>query len=136
MMIFRLLAGTLAKKTGEAKIILTGCVCLIGANLIIAHANTAMPIIAAGILTGIGIGITTPVLNSLVFKIAKPERKGVANSNYLLINDIGMGFGASFWGLTSQYAGYTVTYTLSAVCVFISGFTHAVFLVPKIKKLT
>ena len=133
MIIVRLLAGRVTRKTGEITMIWAGCVLLTASSLLIAFAHSTGPIIAAGILTGAGMGIVTPILNSLVFKFAEPRRKGVANSNYLLANDMGMGLGASFWGTTSQYSGYTVTYALSAVCVITSGFIHRFFLSPRIK---
>lgn len=134
MIIIRLIAGKLNRKFGASTMILSGCICLIVANLLIVIAHSTLPLVIAGILTGLGMGVVSPLLNSIVFQIARPERRGVANSNFLLVNDIGQGLGGSLWGTISQYKGYAATYFLSAVCVFIAGLTHKLFLFPKIKK--
>lgn len=134
MIVIRIFTGKLSKKFGSVFLLTAGSVLLAAAFAIIAFAQTVLPVILAGILAGAGFGIVSPLLNALVFEIASPERKGVANSTYGLFNDIGNGIGGSFWGGVSQFSGYTVTYLMSAACVAIGGALHLRFLRPKIKE--
>ena len=133
MIIIRLFTGRLTNRYGLSRLIFIGAV-LVGIGFVtIAFAYDTFMIISAGILCGIGMGITTPLLNAMIFKIASPQRKGVANSTFALFGDIGNGIGATVWGTLSQYSGYTVTYLVSAICIVIAVIIHLFTLIPKIK---
>ncbi|WP_041137937.1 MFS transporter [Beduini massiliensis] len=133
MIVIRLFTGRLTHRYGLSRLIFTGAI-LVGIGFVmIAFAYDTFMIIVAGILCGIGMGITTPLLNAMIFKIADPQRKGVANSTFALFGDIGNGIGATVWGTLSQYSGYTITYLVSAVCIVFAIVIHLMKLIPKIK---
>lgn len=134
MIVVRLITGKLTKKMGLPIMILVGCLAVVASNALIAVAYSLLPIILAGILTGLGMGIVSPLLNSVVFSTVDVKRRGVANSNYLLVNDIAQGLGGSAWGISAQHAGYTATYFLSAVMALVGTGLHGLLLAPKIKK--
>lgn len=133
MIIVRLFNGKLASKFGSFRVILVGMILLIAAYIIIAFSYGTALIIVAGILSGLGFGISMPLLNATIYDMVGPERRGVASSTYGLFGDAGNGIGASFWGATSQLGGYTLTYMLSSVCIVISALIHTFVLRAKIK---
>lgn len=133
MIMIRLFTGRLTTRYGLSRLIFTGSV-LVGIGFVmIAFAHDTAMILISGILCGIGMGITTPLLNAMIFKIASPQRKGVANSTFALFGDIGNGIGATVWGTLSQYSGYTMTYLVSALCIVVAIIIHIFRLVPKVK---
>ena len=131
----RLFTGKLVKRFGEIKLIFAGAGLFLAALVLVAFAHTTVPVAVSGILAGFGLGVATPLINSLVFRFAPEEKRGVANSTFGLFGDLGSGLGGAVWGGVTQYAGYTAAYLLSAVSVLAGGALHGVFLAPKLMKI-
>lgn len=133
-MLVRLFAGRLSKKVSDTPLVLTGILLSACGYAIIAFAGSLPPIIIAGVFTGVGTGLTVPILHALVFRLAPAERKGAANATYGIFNDMGNGAGAFAWGLVSTAAGYLVTYLMAAVTAVAGAVCHVTLLAPKMKK--
>lgn len=130
----RLFTDTLTKKFGEVRVITVGGVLFAAATVIIAFSYSMVPIVISSLLFGVGVSLITQLLQVLMFRMVPENRRGVANSTYMLLGDIGMGLGATIWGVTSAYGGYTITYILSAVVIVVAIFLHLAFLAPRLGK--
>ncbi|PTQ55697.1 MAG: L-Proline/Glycine betaine transporter ProP [Candidatus Carbobacillus altaicus] len=60
-------------------------------------------------------------------RLARPDRKGVANASFFTAFDLGIGLRSIFLGWVSQYAGYPALFTVSAASVAVSMFIFTVF---------
>lgn len=135
MILTRLCTGKITKKLGSLRTILIGCALVLASTLIIAFAYHLIAIIIASILFGIGFSLATQLVQVIILRMVKAERRGVANSTHMLLSDIGLGIGAAIWGLTSNGGGYTLTYLLSAAVVAAAALLHLFYIMPKYKKL-
>lgn len=89
-------------------IILSG----VGTGLIgFAHGLPMMMLSA--VLVGIGLTAVNQLLQVEVLIAVPEERRGVANSAFMLLGDIGNGAGAALWGAVSARAGYAFMYALA-----------------------
>lgn len=134
MIITRLFIGPLTRKFGKMKPVGIGIVLVVIATLMIAFTYNMVFVVIASILFGMGMAISTQILHVIILELVPENRRGVANSTYMLLGDIGMGVGATIWGVTSAYGGYTLTYILSALVIAIAAITHIIYLIPKYKK--
>lgn len=132
MVLTRLFTGKLVKRFGDKNLIFAGLGLFFAALVVLAFSYGTVPVAAAGILAGFGLGIATPLINALVFRFAPEDRRGVANSTFGLMGDLGTGAGGALWGGVTQYAGYTAAYLLSAASVLAAGVLHAARLAPKL----
>ncbi len=131
----RLINSALTKKFTYSSIIMFGIVSMTVSLILIAWAQSVWVLIIAGVLAGIGNGLALPLIQVIVFKICKPERRGTASATHGLFSDLGNGTGAMTWGMISNSFGYTITYIAAATCMALSGVVHLSLLSPKLKKL-
>lgn len=131
MSITRLFTGRLTSKFGKMGLVTGGMILVFVSTIMIAFTRDLSMIIAASVLFGIGMAITSQILQVIVMEMVPESRRGVANSTYMLFGDIGMGIGAAIWGVTSVYGGYTITYILSALVIALAAVTHVLLLKPK-----
>lgn len=132
IIITRLFTGRLVQRFGSISLITTGGILIITGAMIIAFSYTIVPVIIASIIFGMGISLTTQILQVLVFRMSTVNRRGVANSTHMLFGDIGLGIGAMVFGALSERQGYTVTYVISAIVMFVALMIHLMVLVPKL----
>ncbi|RCW48396.1 MFS transporter [Paenibacillus prosopidis] len=77
-------------------------------------------VLVSAVLYGIGFGSAQPALQAATIRLARPDRKGVANASLLTATDLGIGLGAIMLGGVSLYMGYQALFTVSAVSVTFS----------------
>lgn len=124
MIVMRLLTGRLTRWFDMHKIIMGGvAACFVG-TLIIAFAQDIWWMLVASLLLGIGMTVVIQLLQVRVLSMVAENRRGVANSTFMLVGDVGNGLGATVWGGVSSYFGYLWTYLLSAAMVLIGGMTQ------------
>jgi predicted MFS family arabinose efflux permease len=85
------------------------------AFLLIAFAKGPWLLYIAATLYGLGYGTIYPLLNAAAITSSPPNRRGTAMATFLTAMDIGIGLGASFWGLLVDWIGMGVVFPLSAV---------------------
>ncbi len=123
-----LVAGMLTSKLSTQRIIDSGkhrtlvyCSLLI---LIITMASymmleTGVHMLIAGYFFGLGYGILQPLFQSFVTGTAPAEKRGVANSTYMLSYDIGIGIGSLLMGFMQEPIGLTNGFALTATAYII-----------------
>jgi len=69
-------------------------------------------------LFGAALGMSLPVFNALAVKEVAQHRRGAASATFMLFLDIGIGFGASIWGIVLDLSGrnYSVMFYGAAAC--------------------
>jgi DHA1 family tetracycline resistance protein-like MFS transporter len=75
-------AGRLARRYGEKNLALAGVSSYLCGLLLLAFAHELAPMIAGGMLCGLGAGAYLPSLSSLVSKQAEPQERGVIMGTY------------------------------------------------------
>ncbi len=125
--VIRPIAGKLSDRHGEAVVILPSLLITGTALLVLSLSKGLAGVIVSAVLYGIGFGSAQPALQAATLRLAHPDRRGVANASFFTAFDLGIGLGSIVLGWVSQYAGYQVLFTVSAVSVVISLFIFTVF---------
>lgn len=125
--LIRPIAGKLSDRHGETFVIVPALVITILALIVLSFATGLFGVLVSAVLYGIGFGSAQPALQAATIRLARPDRKGVANASLLTATDLGIGMGAIMLGWVSQYTSYQVLFTVSAVSVAISLLLFAFF---------
>lgn len=116
----RLLAGRAAGILGIINTIYLGIGLSVCSAVIIAFMSSSALMIVSSVLLGIGITFVTQLTQVYVLNHADEHRRGAANTTWMLLGDLGTGFGSMLWGYVSTGFGYFVTYLLSAAAMAIA----------------
>jgi MFS family permease len=116
----RPMSGKLSDRYGETVVILPALVITISGLLALSLSTGLLGVLVAAVLYGIGFGSAHPVLHAAAIRLARPDRKGVANASFSTAIDLGIGFGAIMLGWVSQHSSYQILFTVSAVSVAFS----------------
>lgn len=116
----RPIAGKLSDRHGETFVIVPALVITISALIILSSSTGLFGVLVSAVLYGIGFGSVQPALQAATIRLARPDRKGVANASILTATDLGIGLGAIMLGWVSQYMSYQALFTVSAVSVALS----------------
>lgn len=110
----RVLSGRIYDKTGPKKVALAGLLLLVAGLLLIGYFPVPAGFHAAGVVLGFGFGILGPAFQAMInYKVAA-ERRGAANSTYLMFFDSGVGVGMLLFGLLIDRIGYAGTFYATA----------------------
>ena len=77
-------------------------------------------VILCAVCTGLGFGTFYSIANAIVTKNAPEERNSYAIATYLLITDLGLGFGPAFLGLFATTGNYAHLFLMAAIITSIS----------------
>jgi MFS family permease len=116
----RPLSGKLSDRYGETFVIIPALVITILALISLSFSTGLFGVLASAVLYGIGFGSAHPALQSATIRLARPDRKGVANASLATATDLGIGLGAIMLGWVSQYTSYSFLFAVSAVAVTFS----------------
>ncbi len=111
----RPVAGRLADQHGFEKTIFPGLVLIIITMVLLAQASSLGIFLLAGVVYGIGFGAAQPSLQAMVVKNVPPNRRGAANGTFFSAFDLGIGAGATIWGVVAQTIGYSQMYLWATV---------------------
>lgn len=116
----RPISGKLSDRYGERFVIVPALVITICALIVLSLSTGLIGVLVSAVLYGIGFGSAQPALQAAALRLARSDRKGVANASITTANDLGIGLGAIILGWVSQYTSYQVLFTVSAVSVAFS----------------
>jgi MFS family permease len=105
MAISRLTVGKISERYGSACVLLPNFILLGISFLGIAYCNNLSALLFSAVLYGFSLGAVQPEINALAVLAADREYRGAANATYLLMMDIGNGFGSAMWGLIAASCG-------------------------------
>lgn len=89
--------------------------------------ETAVHLLLAGFLMGLGYGILQPLFQSFVTGTTPAPKRGTANATYLLSYDIGIGIGSFAMGIFQESIGLGKGFAVTAVCYIAGGIIYAVY---------
>lgn len=129
----RMITGRIADRYGFTKVILPALISLGISLALLAFSHSFPMILAAGIFYGLGYGIAIPLLNAIVIQLCPEGRKGAATATIFAAMDIGIGFGALFWGWIERGSGFTAVYLLASLCSLVALLMYAVLVAKKVR---
>lgn len=113
----RPLAGRLSDRYHETAIVLPALVITALALVVLSLSTGEAGMLAAAVLYGIGFGSAHPVLHAATIRLARQDRKGVANATFSTAIDLGIGLGAILLGWIVPFTGYRGLFLVSAASV-------------------
>ncbi len=130
-MIAKASVGKLTKIINPSKILVFSCFIVTISFVFLSTAQNTIFVIISGALFGIGYGILPPILNSAVFKLVPPERKGVASATYNLFADFGSGTGGLVWGFVAGAVDYRLMFLVAGAVMMLALILNLTKLRPK-----
>ncbi len=88
---------------------------------------SAVHLLLAGFLLGLGYGILQPLFQSFVTGTTPAPKRGAANATYLLSYDIGIGIGSFVMGMFQENIGLQMGFAVTAVAYIIGGVIYALY---------
>ena len=131
MMLSRPFAGRIYDRIGHTAIFIPGTILIIGSMLFLAFLAFQWMLIASAICYGLGWGAIHPAIQAWTVNRAPGHRKGMANATFFSSIDLGIGFGAMFFGVISESLGFISIYALSALACCISLMLYLAALIRK-----
>ncbi len=89
--------------------------------------ETAVHLLAAGFLLGLGYGILQPLFQSFVTGTTPAQKRGTANATYLLSYDIGIGIGSFAMGIFQESIGLSTGFAVTAAAYLVGGIIYAAY---------
>ncbi len=130
-MIAKASVGKLTKIINPSKILVFSCFIVAISFVFLSTAQNSVFVIISGALFGMGYDILPPILNSAVFKLVPPERKGVASATYNLFADFGSGTGGLVWGFVAGAVDYRLMFLTAGAVMMLALILNLTKLRPK-----
>jgi predicted MFS family arabinose efflux permease len=86
--------------------------------------ESAVHLLLAGFLFGLGYGILQPLFQAFVTGTTPAPKRGCANATYLLSYDIGIGIGSFLMGIFQESVGLSTGFALTAAAYIIGGIIY------------
>lgn len=132
MVVARLFTGKISDRFGPLYSLIPGfLLSIVAFILMLLSAKIPVLFFIAGVLYGLGNGITGPVLNAAVIKRAPDNRRGAASATFMMSHDIGFGIGGMIWGAIIDFAGFPAMFIGCALFIVISVVISVIVLQPK-----
>ena len=123
----RPLLGKLADRLHPALLMTPGYAAMALVFILLFFLNSTLLACICGLLYGVGFGLVQSVSQMVSVKSAPPEKRGVANSTFYVLGDIGLSLGAFSAGMLAAWLGYGSMFlvlsgvSVAAAVVFIAG---------------
>jgi len=111
----RLVSGTLLDHKGYDIVVIPGIFSMLIAVIMLSKAHYLVTFVITAIFLGIALGNIIPSMQVLAVKNVPFNRRGAAISTFFNAFDLGVASGSLFWGVVSQWYGFSTMYLLFAV---------------------
>ena len=136
MAVARLFGGRLARRMGlKWGMLAATCLCT-AAFVLITISISAWELWLASALHGLGYGTIYPMLNAMAVTEATSERRGTAMATFLTGMDIGVGFGAGFWGMVIDCTSTDMMFHICAVASLMVYIAYRLLMTAKTTRAT
>ncbi len=95
-------------------VLLIGTGMIIVSGVLFTTSLTKATFIPISSLLGLGFGMISPCIQSMIINLGPSNRRGTANSTYYIAIDGGTGVGMLFGGIIAQNSSYTALYQIGA----------------------
>jgi MFS family permease len=113
----RVVGAQLPDRVGPRRVLVPALATLAAGLVLLALAQDARQVLAAGILCGVGHGYTFPVLSSLVVTRAPEHGRGAAIAILTALPDLGALLGAPLLGWVLEVAGFPALFGAAAALI-------------------
>lgn len=124
----RPIAGKILDKKGSNVIVYPCCILLALGMAAMATADSALMLLIAAALIGMGYGSLQSALQAVAIKVVNPHRMGLATATFYICLDAGLGFGPYLLGIIISETGYRNLYWLMAglalLCMLLFYIVH------------
>ncbi len=127
LLLSRPLLGKLADKVHPTWLIVPGYLMMAIAFLLLFCLDSMVTVCFCGVFYGVGFGAVQSTSQMISVKSAPPEKRGVANSTFYVLGDIGLALGAFLAGYLATLLGYGMMFLIMggvsvlAIVVFLAG---------------
>lgn len=135
MLLSKLSTQKLIDAGRHKKLVIISLVVLIVTMASYAFLYTAVHLLMAGFLFGLGYGILQPLFQSFVTGTTPGPKRGAANATYLLSYDIGIGIGSLLIGFCQESIGVANGFALTAVVYLVGGLIYLFYVEKYYQKL-
>ncbi|MCU0448110.1 MAG: MFS transporter [Microscillaceae bacterium] len=112
-------AGRELDTRGPQRVIIGGLSMLILGIVALAASQHLGLFLGAAFVAGLGMGAILPTALTMVVNLVEPERRGVANSTFFTLVDIGVSIGTLGLGIVANYTSVTTMYYISGAIILI-----------------
>lgn len=130
----RVLSGRFFDRVGPAKVVFSGMLLLMSGLFSVGFFATPTGYYTAAVLLGLGFGVLSPAFQAMANHKIPMQRRGAANSTYLMFFDSGIGVGMLLFGQLIDTIGYGATFYVSGGIVMWAMLLFAVYTLPKYKQ--
>ena len=119
MTLSRLFAGQLIDRGYIHQLMAYALVVLAVSLIAFGLAFNAISFFLAAFFIGLSYGVLSPTFQNLFINLAKPEKRGTANSTFFTFYDLGIGLGMVFAGKIAHWVSYHSIFIFGGViCIF------------------
>ncbi|MBB6731586.1 MFS transporter [Cohnella zeiphila] len=130
----RPVAGKLADRYGEGRIMVPSFLLAILGLLVLSLSDGRAGAMVSAALYGIGFGSAQPALQAATLGLVSPKRRGVANASFFTAMDLGIGLGSMLLGFVSRLWGYPVLFAACAASGCLALIIFAGFVKPTLRR--
>ncbi len=103
--IVRLVVGKIMDKKGPSGLVFAGLAVTVIGLIWLSYIDSFWPLMAIGVLVGMGNGIIMPTVQTMALNMVPIERRGAANATFFSAVDLGIGAGSIALGYVAEYYG-------------------------------
>ena len=103
--IVRLFVGKIMDKKGPSGLVFIGLAVTVAGLIWLSYIDSFWPLMAVGVLVGIGNGIIMPTVQTMAINMVPVESRGAANATFFSAVDMGIGAGSIALGYIAEYYG-------------------------------
>lgn len=107
MIVIRLFGGNIFDRFSKQKLIFTAFIVTSFGFLLLMNLHDESMILPVATVFGVGMGLSAPALNSLMFTVSEPEYRGFNANMMMLMVHVGSFFGPLMGGVLVDFLGYS-----------------------------
>ncbi|MFI3317588.1 MAG: MFS transporter [Rikenellaceae bacterium] len=120
VVISRLLSGRIMKRGLYNELLQLSLAILVAASVLFIFYLTEFTLLVASVALGLGFGFAAPVIQTMIVELVGHNRRGTANSTFLIALDFGSGIGMLLGGVIAAAYGYRMIYIISLGLVLLA----------------
>jgi len=121
----RLGFSSLPDRVGPKRALYPAMATLAGGFALLTFATSSLHVLGAGVLCGLGHGMTFPILMGLVVSRARDADRGTALAVFTALFDVGMLLGGPAFGALIDVRGYTSAFGVGGLLLVLGGLAFA-----------
>lgn len=135
ILLVRTFAGRIFDKFGPAYVLIPASLFVMTGLLILSFTSSLLLLIISAIFYGTGYGMIQPTTQAWMIKVVSVERRGIANSVYLNMIDLGVATGAIALGFIATFTNYATMFRLSSffMVIFLIIFVGSLLIQKEVK---